>query len=46
LLSGRTVGIEQVNNTEGQMDEVTQQNASLVQETAAADEALDASLPC
>jgi len=28
------------------MDEVTQQNASLVKETAAAGEALDAILPC
>ncbi len=34
-------GIEQVNHAVGQMDEVTQQNAALVEESAAAAEALE-----
>jgi len=34
-------GIEQVNQTVSQMDEVTQQNAALVEEAAAASESLD-----
>ena len=42
----QTLGIEQVNNTIGQLDEVTQQNAALMKETAAANEALNAILPC
>ncbi len=37
----QAAGIEQVNKAVGKMDEVTQQNASLVEETAAAGEALD-----
>ena len=37
----QAAGIERVNKAVGQMDKVTQQNASLVQETAAAGEALD-----
>ncbi|MBR7799846.1 methyl-accepting chemotaxis protein [Undibacterium fentianense] len=37
----QTTGIEQVNQAVGQMDTVTQQNAALVEEAAAATQALD-----
>jgi len=37
----QSTGIEQVNQTVSQMDEVTQQNAALVEEAAAASESLD-----
>jgi len=37
----QSTGIEQVNQTVTQMDEVTQQNAALVEEAAAASESLD-----
>jgi methyl-accepting chemotaxis protein len=36
----QTLGIEQVNQAIGQMDHVTQQNASLVEEAAAASETM------
>ena len=39
--SEQTQGIEQVNKAVGQMDEMTQQNAALVEEAAAASESLD-----
>jgi methyl-accepting chemotaxis protein len=35
------MGIEQVNSAIGQMDDVTQQNAALVEEAAAAAETLE-----
>ena len=37
----QSIGVEQVNNAIGQMDEVTQQNAALAEETSAASEALN-----
>jgi methyl-accepting chemotaxis protein len=37
----QTMGIEQVNQAVGQMDTVTQQNAALVEEAAAAAQSLD-----
>ena len=37
----QSIGIEQVNKAIGQMDEVTQQNAALAEETSAASEALN-----
>jgi methyl-accepting chemotaxis protein len=37
----QTMGIEQVNSAIGQMDDVTQQNAALVEEAAAAAETLE-----
>ena len=37
----QSIGIEQVNKAVSQMDEVTQQNAALVEEAAAASEAMD-----
>jgi methyl-accepting chemotaxis protein len=37
----QTTGIEQVNSAIGQMDDVTQQNAALVEEAAAAAETLE-----
>ncbi len=36
----QTLGIEQINQAIGQMDQVTQQNASLVEEAAAASETM------
>lgn len=39
--SEQTQGIEQVNKAVGQMDEMTQQNAALVEQAAAASESLD-----
>jgi len=39
--SEQTIGIEQVNKAVAQMDEVTQQNAALVEEAAAAAESLE-----
>ena len=36
----QSAGIEQVNQAVGQMDEVTQQNAALVEEAAAASESM------
>ncbi len=39
--SEQTQGIEQVTKAVGQMDEMTQQNAALVEEAAAASESLD-----
>jgi methyl-accepting chemotaxis protein len=41
----QSAGIEQVNQAVGQMDEITQQNAALVEQAAAAAESLQEQAP-